>query len=157
MTKLPAFALIELVISIAIIAILVVMGLSAYTQAQGRQIGKSAAELLVSVLQENQNQAKIGDKDCAGGYLGQIVSYSTGGNTLTSQSSCVGGLLGSVKTTTIANIAFVNGGTLTFKPLAAGIDLGGVASPLLLQFTSNALTYQIQITSAGTIEYQGIQ
>jgi prepilin-type N-terminal cleavage/methylation domain-containing protein len=157
MKTLRGYTLVELIIAVAIIAILVTLGISAYTQAQGRQIGKSAAELILSTLQENQKQAKIGNKDCIGQYLGQIVSFSAGGNTITSQSSCAGGSLGAVKTTTISNIAFVSGSTITFKPLASGIDLGAGVSTLLLKFISSSLTYQIQITSPGTITYQGIQ
>lgn len=157
MIKQAGYTLIELIIAVAIIAILVTLGVSAYTQAQARQVGKSAAETIMSVLQENQKQAKIGDTDCVGVYLGQIVSYTAGGNTLTSQSSCAGGVLGAAKTTTISNIAFVSGATFTFKPLASGIDLGAGVSSLLLKFTSSSLTYQIQLTAPGTIEYLGIQ
>ena len=157
MKTLFGYTLVELIIAVAIIAILVTLGVSAYTQAQSRQIGKSAAEIILSTLQENQKQAKIGDKDCVGQYLGQIVSYTAGGNTITSASSCAGGSLGASKTTTIANIAFVSSATITFKPLASGIDLGAGVSSLLLKFTSNSLTYQIEIDSPGTITYQGIQ
>lgn len=157
MKRLLGYTLVELIIAVAIIAILVTLGVSAYTQAQGRQIGKSAAELILSTLQENQKQAKIGDKDCAGVYLGQIISYTAGGNSISSVSSCQGGVMGTTHTTTISNISFVSSANFTFKPLASGIDLGAGVSTLLLNFTSNSLTYQIQITNPGTITYQGIQ
>jgi prepilin-type N-terminal cleavage/methylation domain-containing protein len=157
MKKLLGYTLVELIITISIIAILVVMGISAYTKARNRQIGKSAADQIVSLLIENQKQAKIGNKDCSGEYLGQIIKYFDGGNTITSQSSCAEGVVGTSKTTTIADISFVGGETITFKPLASGIDLGAGVSSLTLKFVSNSLTYQIQLTAPGTIVYQGIQ
>lgn len=154
MKTLAAYTLVELIISIAIISILIILGLSAYIQAQGRQVGKSAAELIVSLLQENQKQANIGDKDCPGAYLSQNITFTLP-NTMTSVSECSDGL-GTPKSTTIANITFTNSDPISFKPLNSGVDLGGESS-LLLKFTSNQLTYQIKVASPGTIEYQGIQ
>ncbi|KKU46431.1 MAG: hypothetical protein UX64_C0007G0001, partial [Microgenomates group bacterium GW2011_GWC2_46_7] len=50
----PAYTLIELMVVVALSAILVGFGLTSYRKAQNRQIGQAAAEQIISILQENQ-------------------------------------------------------------------------------------------------------
>ncbi len=153
MKRLPAYTLIELLITITIVSLLVTMGVSAYSKARDRQVGQSGAEQLINILKENQQAASVGKKDCTGSYLGQIVTLTLA-NTVTSESSCEGGV-GAPKSITINGVTFVSGATITFRPLSGGTNLS--ADPLNIDILSNNLTYRVQLTRAGTILYQGIQ
>lgn len=150
------YTLVELMIVISIIGILVVFGVSAYGKARDRQIGQSAGEKIIQILQENQKIASIGDKDCSGKFSGQKVSIS--GSLITSQSICEGGAVGTPKTTTIEDITFSVSNTIIFSPLPqGGVDLSA-PSPLTISYTSSSGSiYAISIDRSGTIEYQGVQ
>jgi prepilin-type N-terminal cleavage/methylation domain-containing protein len=150
------FTLIELMIAITIISVLVSLGLSAYGKARERQIGVAAGETIISILQENQSIASTGKKDCEGKYLGQEVVISTP-NTITARSTCEGND-GPVKTTNIPGITIETGTTLIFSPLSKGIEISSGGALFTLSYASSAnLDYQIQITTAGTVEYLGVQ
>lgn len=153
------YTIIELMITISIVAVLVGFGLSAYGRARDRQVGQSAAEIIVSLLRQNQQEASIGKKDntkCIDGFLGQQVRTYAGTATISSQSLCNGGN-GDLITTTLSGITFDADQTITFPPLTSGIDLDG-ASELFIDFTgASNLVYRIRLTAPGTIEYQGIQ
>lgn len=147
------YTLVELLIIISITAILVVLGSSGYSKNQERQIALSAKELIMSVLQEAQTQASIGENDCNGVFQGVEVALAT--STITKTPKCTGGN-GTSKATTIPNTTFSASYALTFLPLGNGVDLGG-GSSLDLNYTVSSLDYQINISSPGTIIYNGIQ
>lgn len=152
------YTLIELVIVIAIIALLVLFGISAYTKAQGRQIGQSAGEQILTILQENQKIANIGniDSSCTGKFTGQKVIFS-GTNTYKTQSLCSTNP-GIETTSTISGISSITATTIIFKPLSLGTYLvGGASEQIIAYSTPGALTYHIKVTSSGTIENLGIQ
>jgi len=147
------YTLIELMIVISIISILLLVGASAYGSARDRQIGQSAGELLVSVLQQNQQLAKIGNKDCDGKFIGQRV-VTTQPNIVTSTSICEGGN-GTPKETEIPNIASITEATILFNPLSLGINLA--SEPFQINLVSlNSNTYQVELSRSGTIEYMGL-
>lgn len=149
------FTLIELIITITIIGILVGFGISAYGKARDRQIGQSAGEKIVSILQENQTIASIGKKDCNDKYLGQQVIMSSP-NIIKTRSLCEGGGQGVETTTNIDGITALSNATIIFNPLSLGINLG--ASTLTINYLGSAgLNYAIRLTSSGTIENQGAQ
>lgn len=150
------FTLIELMIAITIISILVALGLSAYGKARDRQIGVSASETIMSVLQQNLGEASVGKKDCVGKYLGQEVVVAVP-NTLSTRSLCEGDD-GVVGVTTIPGIEFDSGSTIIFNALNKGIELEGGAAEFILTYNSSAsFTYSIKLMSSGTIEYLGLE
>lgn len=156
MKQLSAYTLIELLITIAILAILISFGISAYTKAQARQVGQNASEQIISILQENQKLANIGKKDCNGKFLGQRVEIIIP-NIVKSTSLCEGEE-GSPLLATVAGITFSPGTTLIFNPLSLGITLGNGLGELLLNYLNTSqLNYQIKLTSSGTIQYLGVQ
>ncbi len=155
----PAYTLIELMVVVALSAILVGFGLTSYRKAQNRQIGQAAAEQIISILQENQKIANVGKRDetkCLGPYLGQQITFTTSSNLLRVQGLCQAGDDDEL-TLTIPGITFTTTATLIFKPLSGGVDLGG-ADLLNINFTSSSgLVHQLRVSNPGTIEYQGIQ
>ena len=155
MKNLVGYTLIELMVVIAIVTVLVSIGISAYTKAQARQVGQIAAEQIMSVLQENQNLANIGKKDCSGKFIGQQVTFISP-NILKTHSVCEDSHLGADSTTTIPGLTSLTPGTIIFNSLALGATLPD--NPFNLDFTStNGTKYAIQLTISGTIEYLGIQ
>lgn len=151
----PGYTLVELMIIIVIVGVLVSFGASAYSSARDRQAGVAASEQIVSLLQENQKKANIGDKDCVGKLIGQQLSMVSASNTITSQSICEGGNFGTPLITSLSSITFDNNYLITFNPLTLGASVS--PDPLLLDFTSiNNTKYRIKISSSGTIEYQGV-
>lgn len=148
------FTLIELMIAITIISIMVSLGLGAYGKARERQIGVSAGEQIITLLQSAQSDARTGKKDCLGKYLGQEVIIALP-NTLSTRSLCEGDS-GTSTLHTISEITFDSGTTLIFSPLTQGIEIDGGSLQFLLNYTSSAsLTYEIRVTNTGTIEYLG--
>lgn len=144
----------ELLIVISITSVLILLGLSGYSKNQERQIALSAKELILSVLQEAQSQATIGEYDCSGVFQGVEVTIAT--STITKTPKCAGGN-GTSKTTTIPNATFSTDYVLTFLPLGNGVDLGVGVSSLDLDYSVSSLDYQITISSPGTIIYNGMQ
>lgn len=154
----PAYTLIELMLVVAMSAILVGVGISSYRRAQSRQIGHAAAEQIIALLYANQKVANVGKRDestCLGPYLGQFVTFTANTGDITTRSLCRDNN-GNAANTTIGGITFLTTSTLTFKPLSAGVDLS--SNPLLLDFTSTTnLTHRVRITPPGNIEYLGVQ
>lgn len=148
------YTLVELMILVAIVGILVSFGVAAYGKARDRQAGQAAVEEVLSLLQENQTIASIGKIDCTAKFLGQQVTLVPP-NIIRQQSLCEDDP-GAQTSTTFSAIAGLPSATLIFQPLSQGISLP--SNPYLLNILgTNGVTYQIQLTSAGTIEYQGIQ
>lgn len=155
MKKLSAYTLVEMMIVISIVAVLLGFGLSAYGQARQRQIGQTASEQIISLLQESQTLASIGSKDCSGKYIGQQVTLS--GSTLTTQALCETSS-GAQTATVISGITFDSSLTLIFNSLTRGITLeAGAPSQTITFTTTSQLTYQIFLSSTGTIQYQGLK
>lgn len=147
------YTLVELMIVISIVAILLTFGISAYGKARDRQLGQAASEQVLTLLQESQKKANIGDKDCTGKYLGQQV-ITGNPNIITSQSICEGNV-GVLTTTTIPNISSLVVTTITFNPLASGTTL--TTAPLNLDIvTSSGSTWRILLNTAGVIEFKGM-
>lgn len=156
MKNLLGYTLVELMIVVSIVSILLSFGVSAYGKARGRQIGVAAAEQIISILQENQQIASIGKKDCSGKFTGQQVSLELPG-TIKAQSLCEASV-GTVVEVVIPDITFASTTTIVFNPLTLGIELSGGASEQTLSFTSSSqISYNIQLTRSGTIKYQGAQ
>lgn len=150
------FTLIELMIAITIIGLIVGFGLSAYGKARERQVGVSAGEKLVSILQGNQGDARVGKKDCLGKYAGQFIEIVTP-NIVRSYSTCENDD-GDITENIIPGITFAQETTFLFYPLDKGIEIKDGSSQYLLDYESSAnLTYEIRLTSSGTIEYLGVQ
>lgn len=148
------YTLIELMIVITIVAILVGFGVSAYSKARDRQIGQSAAQQILSVLQAAQTAANVGNKDCNDKFLGQQLTL-TSPNTLMNQSLCEGDS-GAISTISISGITSLTSATILFQPLSLGITLP--SNPFFINFTSSVgINYRIQLNNSGTIEYKGIQ
>jgi len=149
------YTIVELMIVVAILAILVSFGVSAYGKARDKQAGLAAVEQVITILQENQTTASIGKEDCAGKFLGQQVDLSPP-NTISVLSLCEGGSGTSSAPVAISGLSTLTDATIVFNPLSLGITLP--QNPLTLSLTSqNGTIYQIELTSAGTIEYKGTQ
>lgn len=154
MKQLSGYTIVELMIVISIVSLLISFGVSSYTKAQNREIGRSAGEQIVSILQENQTIASVGKKDCNGKFSGQQVITTTP-NIFKIRSLCESEE-GEETTINIPGIVELTATTIIFTPLSGGMTLS--ANPLLLNYTSSSgLTYQVKLTSSGTIENQGIQ
>ncbi|MBP9669993.1 prepilin-type N-terminal cleavage/methylation domain-containing protein [Candidatus Woesebacteria bacterium] len=150
------FTLIELMIAVTIITIMVSFGFSAYGKARERQVGVSAGEQIITLLQSNLTQALVGNKDCQGKYLSQELVITPPG-TFSSTSQCEGDD-GITMTTIIPDIVLANSATLNFNPLTKGINLQNGATELLLNYTTpSGISYQIKVNNSGTIEYLGPQ
>jgi len=143
-------------IVIVIISILVGFGISAYGKARDHQAGTAAGEQILSILQENQKIANIGDVDssCTGVFTGQKVVFF-GANSYTTQNICTSspGVISTVKT--IPDIISLTSATIIFKPMSGGITLP--SNPLILNYATASSSYAIKINQSGTIEYLGIQ
>ena len=148
------YSLVELMVTISIVGILVSFGVSAYGRGRDRREGRAAGEQIIGFLSENQKKANIGDEDCTGLYTGQSIVVSSGTG-ITATSVCSGGN-GTPVSTTISGISSMTAGTITFKPLAGGATL--TSDPYNINYvTTSGTTYQVQITSSGTIDYKGVQ
>lgn len=155
MTKILGYTLIELIIVIAILSVLISVGISTYSKAQGRQLGQSAGEKIISILQENQKIANIGKIDCDGKFTGQQVKLVIP-NIVRTQSLCVVAP-GAIKDNIIPGITFTTNETIIFNPLSLGISLSG-NNQLIVEYTSAVqIKYQIKLSSSGTIEYLGVK
>ncbi len=159
MKRISGYTLIELLLVIALMAILVSAGIAGYRRAQSRQLGSAGAEIILSVLTENQQKAHIGQRDnttCLGPYLGQQITINNNSNVILAQALCQDNN-GPVITTTIPQITFTLATSFVFRPLSTGLELSG-SSPLNLDFTTPAnLSYRIRLTPPGSIEYLGVQ
>jgi prepilin-type N-terminal cleavage/methylation domain-containing protein len=145
------YTLIELLVVISIIAILISVGISAYTKAQARQIGSSAREQILSILQANQKIANVGQNSCGEGnkFLGQTVTF-TPPNIITTQNVCETPI-NAVTLPAVAGITFSSTYTLTFDSVGSGVEVS--PDPLVVTFsTPNNISYSINISSSGTIE-----
>jgi len=149
------YTLIELLIITTITGILVTFGTSAYSSAQKRQTVKAVSDALLTSLERTQKLSLVGDKDCSGEFTGYQVAYSSGGNTLTTTAICTGNS-GANQVDTINNATFASSGTITFRPLGAGVNLGGATSRNLdFSVNNDSSTYRISVNESGTIHYVG--
>lgn len=148
------YSLVELMVAVTISSIMVGFGISAYSKARDRQVGRAAAEQVISILTQHQKKANIGDMDCTGIYLGQNISISNPGSvTATSQCSTSSG---TPEIVPIPNLTNITSTSITFKPLTQGAVI--TDDPLNIDFTTTSgSTFRIEVTSTGTIEYKGIQ
>ncbi len=152
------YTLVELMITIAIAALLVASGLSAYTKARDRQLGQTAAEQLLTTLVETQKKSLIGNKDCVGKFTGIELTIADGSNQVSTESTCEGGETGVPTTTTFTGITFSSDYNFTFNPLSQGVYLGDDVDELVISFQSSSGTsYSLLITKSGNIEYQGLE
>ncbi len=147
------YTLVELMIVISIVSILIAIGASSYGRARDRQIGQAAGELLVAVLQQNQQLAKIGNKDCDGRFVGQRI-VTTQPNIITATSVCEFDD-GTPVQTEIPNLTSITTTTIIFNPLTSGITLP--SDPFQFDLVSiNSNTYRVELSRSGTIEYKGL-
>ncbi len=149
------FTIVELMVSITIVALIVSVGISAYARARDRQIIQTASEKVLAILLENQKIAAIGKKDCPDKFSGQRLVFSTT-NTVTIQTLCESSV-GATELVTISEISSQTGSTLVFEPLTSAIDLGGQDTITLNFTTSNGVVFSVIINRFGLIEFQGIQ
>jgi len=151
------YSLVELMVTISIVGILVSFGVSAYGRGRDRQEGRAAGEQIIGFLSENQKKANIGDRDCAGLYRGQDISLS--GTSITAKSKCSNAGVdefGTTDTVTISGISTMDTGTILFSPLSQGATIS--PDPLRINYTTTSGTrYMVEVTSAGTIDYKGVQ
>jgi prepilin-type N-terminal cleavage/methylation domain-containing protein len=147
------YSLVELMVTVSIVGIIISFGVSAYGKGRDRQEGRAAGEQIIGFLTENQKKANIGDEDCSGLYSGQQIDISSG-TSISAKSNC-SGIFGSTKSITINGISSMapSTSTITFKPLAQGVS----ASTTINYVTTSGSTFQVQVSSTGTIEYKGIQ
>lgn len=149
------YTLVELMIIVVIVSILVGFGVSSYGKARDRQAGIAAVEQVMAILATNQTIANIGKIDCAEKFLGQQLTLVSP-NIFRQQSICENDDLGAETTIAVPGIAGLTPATFTFNPLSLGITLP--TNPYLLNLLGeNGRTYQIELTSSGTIEYKGIE
>ena len=146
------YTLVELLIIITIIAVLITFGLSAFTKAKERQLVQQSKELILSVLQNAQKSAYVGDKDCLGSLDGIQLTFS--GNRITSQALCSGGEVGTAQVTEISGLTFTTSPPILFKPLEQGVDLGA-GSSAQIDYTISGLTYRFTVLPPGIIRYEG--
>lgn len=142
------YTLIELMVVIVITSILITFGISSYSKAQMRQIGKSAKEQIISILQENQKSAVIGENSCGDSnkFLGQSVVIQTP-NKIMTQNLCETTPAPIITLPTVPNITFNAGYSITFKALSKGV------TPATISFkTADNVVYTTSITSSGIIE-----
>jgi prepilin-type N-terminal cleavage/methylation domain-containing protein len=155
MKKFAGYTLVELMIVISLVGILIGFGASSYGKARERQVGQSAAEQIISIIQENQTIAQIGKKNCTGQFIGQQLVFS-GANTLRSRSLCSSDSGPLSPTISIPGITSITSGTIIFNPLSLGVTLP--FDPYTIDFTSSSgIKYAIELSSSGTIEYKGVQ
>lgn len=154
-TLAAGFTLIELTIVITLMTILVTAGISSYSKSQRNQIGRFAAESILSVISENQKIASSGTKDCVGEYLGQQLTIQAGSNTLTSLSLCKSNPPGSSTATQIPGITFTAAHTLLFRPMNQGIILNGGAATENIDYSDGQNTFRLELSRSGSIQNLG--
>lgn len=147
------YTLIEFLIIIAITSLLVLTGFSGYTKSQEKQLALSAKETIITVLQEAQTQASIGQNDCDGIFRG--INITLNNSTISKTPICENNN-GTATQTIIPTLTFSDSYTLTFLPLGNGVDLGGVTS-LDINYVVNSINYQVNVSAPGIIMYNGIQ
>lgn len=159
-TQTPArkgFTLIELMLSVAVVAILFSAGISAYVKGQRSQAIKSASEYMLIALQSAQKKSLIGDKDCGGPLLGYQVAISSGTDSWVITPKCEGAD-GTSSTVKFDNISFEASQTILFQPLGAGISLaGGNTQNIDFTYGSSSDVYRLTLTKSGSIAYEGKQ
>lgn len=153
----PGYTLIELLISISIMTLLVVSGTSAYYRSQQRHATRAETDELISILENTQKQANIGTRSnsCTGEFLGYQVVITTDSSSINITPRCQ---IASdpTTTTTFSYLTFSSDYSLTFLPLAYGINLGPNTSSLNLEYSDNlSNTHQILLNKSGSIEYLG--
>lgn len=149
------FTIIELLIVMSIIAVLIALGISAYSQGRDRQSGKAAGERIMSILSDNQKKANIGDKNCVGRFKGQKVTF-TPPNIIQEQSLCTTSDENPLPPQIIIDgITSLSSQSFTFKPISSGIDMGASSTTTLNYTSSTGRVYSIRVNNTGTFEYLG--
>lgn len=153
--KPKGFTLIELLVSITIIGILLSLGISAYAKARDRQEIRAMGETILLTLKEAQKAAIVGDKDCNKGLNYIQVSFTADDDFITTQTFCTQDP-GTPNITQIENMTFQTSGTIKFKPLNGGMDLGG-PNEIDIDFSSDNsnLKHRIKVQTPGSITYYG--
>lgn len=152
------FTLIEILVTIAISALLVTFGLASYIKFNQRQIVDQAARQIFSDLRLAQNKALSGEKapsyGCGANPLrGWSVKFNTSGYEIYGE---CGAVSFNNKTYTLSNSLNVTAplepnNVLTFKPLA-----GGVINPKIICLAGLNSIYKLEVTSSGEIINFGI-
>lgn len=148
------YTLVELLITITISTILITIGVSAYRRAADLQQIRFATETILNTLSSAQKAATTGIADCSGPYLGEQISYTANGSTLTLTATCLGGE-GSSKTFSIEPLTFANTGTLTFRPLNQGVNTGA-SDTHYIDYATTDRTHRIEVSRSGTITPLGV-
>jgi len=154
--KTNGYTLIELLVSISIITILVVTGVTSYVRTTRKQVIFETVEKVLLHIKDIQTLAQTGERDCLGVFEGYDLTFTQGSSTVTHTATCSLTDSDPIEEE-MKDISFNDNVTLHFYPLSQGIGLGG-ASSYNLDFTAaDSETYRIQVTSAGLIEYLGKQ
>ncbi len=152
------FSLIELLVSISIIAILVYGVVSNYDRYNNRQKLLQTAKNLINDLRLSENNAISGLKPSSG--CTQLVGYQFSFPTFRSYSSQANcspeGLVGPVTTGSLAS-------GITFSPVPGSILFGvltrGISSnvTITLTYANASISYAIMVSTSGNINDLGFQ
>ena len=146
------FTLVEVLVVITIVAIIVTMGLSAYAKSQERQTVQSAKETILTILNDAQKVAHVGDKACTGNITGVEISLTS--SSISRQTHCNLDSE-SVVTDNFTDLTFTNiPSNFTFQPLSGGISFSA-GSSANIDYTISGVTYRITISNPGSISYVG--
>lgn len=154
--KLPTsgFSLIELLISISIIAMLVYGVISGYERYSVRQKLQQTSQNFINDLRFAENQALSGVKPSGCTILtGYQVSFTQ--NTYTTRAKCSPeGLVG-----TISSVSLPTG--LTFDPVPSsiifGVLTGGISSSVSIYLKYASFTYQVNVDVSSIVTDKGFQ
>jgi len=160
--KRNGFTLIELIISVAVTAILFTFGLSAYVKSRDRQEIRAIGETIEKTLRETQKDATIGKKDCENILIEYLFTFENNASNdaieLSKQARCTSSS-GQSTTTIIENAILPDISTplvIKFKPLNGGIDIGGTNElDIDFQSTKSEVKHRISIEAPGSIQYKG--
>lgn len=150
------YSLVELIITISIVAVLSTFGFSAYRKTQDRQQARAVGETIEEILQRAQKDAVSGNKDCTGEHLGTEVNISING-VITTTAKCKLNN-GTAKQVTLDNTTFANNTIILFQPLSAGFDItspAGTQTNIDFTIQTSSLTNRIFIEKPGSIIYMG--
>jgi prepilin-type N-terminal cleavage/methylation domain-containing protein len=142
------FSLVELLVSITLLALLAGLGLVKYNTYNQQQVVVQAASDLKNNLRLIQNKALSGEKDCSGTLEGYEVTFGTTSYTYCSR--CSGGASGTSQTYNLPDpVQFTLVPTsLFFKVLAQGVLINGSSQ---IDVTAYGRTESVAVSSLGEI------